>query len=187
MFFDIKNLEVAERGDYFVDTNVWYWITYVASKSFLAVRPQEYQLDHYPSFIEMALNSGSTLYYSPLTLVELASLIERSEWEIFKQFNSAGNCNLKSFRRDDAQRRGVIAELKTAWDAVTGMARPLPYIESGEMASNIMGILESALLDGYDAIYVWIMRECGVLNVISDDKDFKGVKGLNLYGCYKPR
>ena len=41
---------------YLIDTNVWFWFTYVASKQIiLPNHPSQYQIKEYPLFIESLL------------------------------------------------------------------------------------------------------------------------------------
>ncbi|MBD8625256.1 type II toxin-antitoxin system VapC family toxin [Pseudomonas sp. CFBP 13727] len=185
MFIDIKKQAPSEGESYFVDTNVWYWITYASSKTFTGNGPKGYQTEFYPNFIEQALDNKGTLYYSPLTLVELTRLIERSEFEIFKAYKKTPDATLKSFRRIGSERKAVIQELKSAWEQVQSLAKELPaHLELG-VADSIMKTVETNLVDGYDALYCHFMSENKVPNIITDDKDFKGIAGINLYSCYE--
>ncbi len=185
MFINIKK-QSPEKGDcFFVDTNVWYWITYAASKTFTGNGPKGYQAEFYPDFIEKALDNDGVLYYSPLTLVELTRLIEKSEFEIFKSYKNDPNISLKKFRKINNERRAVIKELKTAWTQIQSMAKELPAHLKQGVADSIMKTVENNLVDGYDALYYHFMNENSVMNIITDDKDFRDIDGINLFSCYE--
>lgn len=182
MFVDIKKAASPEGEKFFVDTNVWYWTTYIPSKEYVALKPDDYQTEHYPQFIEDALNNKSTLYYSPLMLAELAGLIERSELAIYRAFH--GEIKLKRFRSIKAERSAVIGEIRSAWETINQIASPLPANIDTEFSEKLLEITEKNLVDGYDALYYFVMRENGLQNIITDDKDFKGIPDINLYSCY---
>lgn len=185
MFVDIKGKEAPGEEKFYVDTNVWYWATYIPSKSFIAIPPKDYQAEHYPSFIESALNNNSELYFSPITLIELSNVIERAEWEIYKATHNDPTITQKNFRKIAAERRAVVKEIRAAWESISTMAKMLPTHIEEELSSQILNTLENEILDGYDALYFHIMKTNNIANIITDDKDFKGIKGVNLYGCYE--
>ena len=185
MYHDIRKVSPSGDDAFFVDTNVWYWCTYVASKSFIAKRPKDYQIENYPEFIESALNCGAKLYYSPLSLVELAGLIERSELAIFNAYHNDQETQLKRFRSIPKERGLVLAEIKTAWASIQSMANELPVTFKDDLSKNLMGTLESHGVDGYDAIYYQLMKEGDISKIITDDKDFRGIDHISLYSCYE--
>lgn len=185
MYHDIRKVSPGSDDAFFVDTNVWYWCTYVASKSFIAKRPKDYQIENYPEFIESALNCGAKLYYSSLSLVELAGLIERSELEIYKAYRNGQETQLKRFRSISQERKSVLAEIKTAWASIQSMASELPTIFKEDLSKNLMETLEGHGVDGYDALYYQLMKEKGISKIITDDKDFRGIDHISLYSCYE--
>jgi len=183
MFLDIrKPISIESGGKYFIDTNVWYWMTYISSKEFIANPPEEYQVETYPAFVEKALDENAELYYSPLILVELARLIERSEHAIYKRYN--GELSIKRFRKIAGERKAVIQEIKSAWDTIRSMAAPLAVSVDCAFSESLLDVIERYGLDGYDAVYCRAMEENGIINIITDDKDFRAVDGFKLYGCY---
>lgn len=186
MFKDIKIEKPQTDARFFVDTNVWYWMTYVASKSFVADEPLDYQTRYYPDFIEQVMNNKASLYYSPLTLVELTNLIERSEWKIHNHFKG-GNLKLKEFRKNDACRMDVIAEVTSAWSSVTSMAKPIELKVDEDLPSLFLDIVSKYKIDGYDALFFQAMKEAKISNVITDDKDFRNIDKdiIDVYTCYK--
>ena len=185
MYVDIRKVPPVSGDVFFVDTNVWYWATYIASKTFIVNRPKDYQVDTYPEFIESALNNGAKLYYSPLTLVELTGLIERSEFEIYKAYHGNPGFQFKRFRAMTKERQAVVDEVKTAWASIQGMANELPVKLECGMSENLITIIERHGVDGYDALYCHFMMENGISKIITDDKDFRNIDNLHLYSCYE--
>ncbi|PCC98989.1 PIN domain-containing protein [Halopseudomonas pelagia] len=185
MLRDIKNVSPGKGELFFVDTNVWYWMTYFASKSFVPKGPKQYQIENYPNFIEQAVNNKAVLYYSPLMLIELTSLIERAEFEIFKAFKNDQNFSFKRFRNDQHQRKVVIDELHLAWEQVRQLAIELPAKIGDDLECKVLDYLRNFNIDGYDSLYYYFMKQNNIVNIITDDKDFRGLDGIELYSCFE--
>lgn len=187
MLCDIRRIAPQEGEAFFVDTNVWYWMTYVAAKDFFPKGPKgpkDYQISEYPEFVEKAIENKASLYYSPLALVELAGLIERAEFEIFKLYENDPSFQFKRFRRDENQRKAVIREIQVAWGQVKQMASELPVQLGDGLDAEILDYLKSFNIDGYDGIYYFFMKKNNIYKIITDDKDFRGVEGVEVYACY---
>lgn len=73
--------DTPRAGDaFFVDTNVWYWLTYTRSR--LAYRkPKGYQVRDYPAYIKQARAAKAKLFTCGLCFSELANSIEKNEWK----------------------------------------------------------------------------------------------------------
>src|SRR6218665_1839346 len=100
------------KDRYFVDTNVWFWVTYCASNT---VQAKWYQLTYYPNFIENALNEGAKLFHSPLIFSELANIVENTELKIFNIGRNGEALTKKKFREIPEQRAKVLSEINSAW------------------------------------------------------------------------
>lgn len=158
---------------YFVDTNVWFWFTYCASKEInTSKKPRRYQIERYPEFIEKALDAGAKLFHCPLVFSELANVIERTEYDIFKSGNSCNNVSRKQFRAMQGERAKVIQEIKVAWKTVSSVSSCLDITLTERTAAQAMTCLESAPLDAYDAFYLQAMSSEGITKLITDDRDF---------------
>jgi predicted nucleic acid-binding protein len=185
MYFDIKNHQPTKDEKYFVDTNVWYWMTYVSSKEMkLPNEPREYQKECYPQFIQNLLDSEAELYFSPLILAELASVIEQSEFEIYKMFNPEERVNKKQFRKKPLERKNVIKEVKTAWSQITSMSKCIDTNVNKDFSERCLKLLEETQLDGYDSFYIDTALKFGIINIITDDKDFRTSPELAVYSTY---
>ncbi|WP_221293292.1 type II toxin-antitoxin system VapC family toxin [Stutzerimonas stutzeri] len=169
----ITTSKPAHTDKYFVDTNVWFWFTYCASREInTAHKPRRYQVERYPEFIERALDAGAKLFHCPLVFSELANVIERTEYDIFK----AGGSNLcvsrKKFRAIEGEREKVIKEIKMAWTTVNSISTCLDIRLNKQIVTPAMTCLESAPLDAYDAFYLQVMSSEGITKLITDDRDF---------------
>lgn len=184
MLINIKNANPAPDDSFFVDTNVWFWFTYAASKSFDNIDAKGYQETYYPEFIEKALNCGSKLHYSSLTLPEIAHAIERTELDIYNRYHPDATIGVKRFRKIPEERSVVIKEITTAWNTIKSMATEIPLSDGVNLSGSILSSLTQFTLDGYDAIYYVQMQENNLTNIITDDKDFKTIPDLKMYGTY---
>jgi predicted nucleic acid-binding protein len=170
---------------YFVDTNVWYWTSYVSSKTILAKEySNKYQLETYPQFIEKAINNGSTLCYSPLTLAELAHVIENAEHQLYMQQNVI-TIEKKVYRKITAQREKVLAEIEAAWAQVTAMATSIDTLINKKFVIDSIAVLKEGMLDAYDSFYIQLMRENQIDYLITDDYDFASLNKIMIVTANK--
>lgn len=171
--FNIINSRPIHTDKYFVDTNVWFWFTYCASKEINTPnKPRRYQVLRYPEFIEKALDAGAKLFHCPLVFSELANVIERTEYEIYKITNGNSGLSRKKFRTMKAERQKVISEIKMAWRTVNSISTCLDIKLGQQIVTPALACLESAPLDAYDAFYLQVMSSEGITSLITDDQDF---------------
>ncbi|WP_324051714.1 type II toxin-antitoxin system VapC family toxin [Aeromonas caviae] len=188
-FMNIRKIDPSKSNKerFFVDTNVWYWLTYVSSKQFLANPPSDYQTTIYPDFIEKVLQGGSELYYTQLTLVELANIIERAELAIYNAKIGSGEqkiSNIKKFRKIKDARTNVLNEIEVAWQSIKNIAKELPVNLHSGILPEFLSTIQSFKLDGYDVLYYQIMKNNNIKNIITDDKDFIHINDIDVYCCY---
>ena len=189
--FDISAIEPSANDVFFVDTNVWYWLTYASSKTFLdpSQEPQKYQTDSYPSFIQKAMDANSKLYYSPLSLAELANTIERKEYEIFDMFNATNNngqrVHRKKFRKIASERKGVVQEVDAAWAMITTIGNSLDCELTEKLSEDSLDTFKASMLDPYDSFFFEIMKLNGLNKIITDDIDFDSANGLEIFTANK--
>jgi predicted nucleic acid-binding protein len=163
------NRHIPARTDkIFVDTNIWFWITYAASKELSNTR---YQTRVYPEFIEKVLNEGASLYHCPLILSELANIIERTEWGIFKSSND-NELSRKQYRKIESEREKVMIEIESAWSAICEVSTCLDLHMNKKFADDSFIILSSSKLDPYDAFYFKLMEQENITQILTDDGDF---------------
>jgi predicted nucleic acid-binding protein len=170
---NISTSRPIHTDKYFVDTNVWFWFTYCASREINTTnKPRRYQLEKYPEFIEKALDAGAKLFHCPLAFSELANVIERTEYDIFKTCESGNVLTRKRFRSMQDEREKVISEIKMAWTTVNSLSTCLDISLDKDIVTSALTCLESAPLDAYDALYLQVMSSAGITKLITDDQDF---------------
>lgn len=178
---NIQGARPVHTDKYFVDTNVWFWFTYCASKEInTSSKPKRYQIEKYPEFIEKALDVGAKLFHCPLVFSELANVIERTEYDIFTGDGKNSGLTRKAFRKIEEERKKVIQEIKIAWATVNSVSTCLDVSLSQKTVPPAIAYLESAPLDAYDAFYLQVMSSEGISKLITDDRDFTvaGVESL---------
>lgn len=163
-----------KKGEaYFVDTNVWYWFTYVSSRKMaLPNHPQDYQLETYPKFIEDALTIGSKLCHSALTLAELANIIEMTELEIYRAKIDNQHFEKKEFRKIAASRKKVLNEIEVAWNTINSMSSCVDAKLDKKFANDSNNVMREGLVDPFDAFLIQTMRHNKIDYIITDDNDF---------------
>jgi len=176
---DIRSDVCQPEDIFFVDTNVWYWLTYSKANSpVLRNRPNPYQINDYPTYFQDAVVAGATLFCSGLSLSELAHCIERAECEIFK----GQRFPLKEFRRNHPNHRTqVVAEISSTWNQITSFANPLDLTIDHQITNAALLRLSTQLIDGYDLFLLETMQKHGVTQVITDDGDYGTVPGIQVF------
>jgi len=178
---DIRVDTPKAEDAFFVDTNVWYWMTYTRASQITWRRVAErYQLEHYPTYTTNALQAKAKIFKSGLTLAELTHLIEKTEFEIYVG-KSKAKMKIKEFRHFSAQRQQVTAEIEAAWMQVTSMADPLTLTIDTSTVNAALCSLQRDEVDGYDLFYLESMKKHGVVQIITDDSDFATVSGIQVF------
>lgn len=183
--FDIRSYQPVKTDLFFVDTNVWYWLTY-SRASMRINNPQNYQTKYYPKFTSSALNNGAQIYQSGLSLAELTHLIERSEFEIFASANpllfSCPKTFSKKFRYDyPVQRKQVISEIESIWAQISTLATPLSNLVDQKTCTDAVAALSTFYIDGYDLFIIDTMLKNNITSIITDDCDFASIKNIKMY------
>ncbi len=181
---DIQNDRPKISDRFLVDTNAWYWLTYVRSSQ-TSRPPKFYQIREYPRYLKSALKSQSELLWSGLSIGELAALIERSEYDIFCQINRLNpqSFSLKEYRHGYIQERinKVISETTIVWDLIRSFGNCLDTIINASTITQTIANLNIQAVDGYDALMVDAMNKAGINQVITDDIDFVTVPGITIF------
>lgn len=171
--FDISRTTPDQEDKYFLDTNVWYWLTYCGSKKFYSTRkPAPYQLKIYPNFVEKIQDEGAKIFHCPLTYTELANIIETAEYEEYLSKHSAiAKITKKEFRNIPTERKNVIKEIDTAWKAISSMSECLKLEIDNETINATHNFLSTSVLDSYDALFIHFMKAHNIRMLVSDDID----------------
>lgn len=160
---------------YFVDTNVWFWTTYLGSKLMMLPnkdKPEDYQMNDYPSYLQEVLTSGAELCHCPLTLTELANIIENTELKIYKKSINNEYFEKKEYRKITEERKKVLDEIDVAWSAINQMSTCIDVEIDKNFIENTRGILNEGRVDPFDSIFIQLMRNNKIDHVITDDHDF---------------
>jgi hypothetical protein len=169
---------------FLIDTNAWYWLAY--SRSQLTTRrPQDYQIRDYPGYIRAALGAQSALYWSGLSMAELSTLIERSEYDIFCRTHQRRSAQfpLKQYRHGQPQERAqqVIPEITAAWDLVETFGVCLESLVDQTAVTQAMADFSTQSVDGYDSLIIHSARLANIDQVITDDVDFVTVPNMTVF------
>ncbi len=179
--FGLNKSTPTHKDKFFVDTNVWFWFTYCASKEMAGLGVKRYQLYDYPEFIEKILDAGGKLYHCPLVYSELANVIEKTEYRIYVTENNDPDVSMKKFRKNKERRERFLKELDQAWKTVGAISNCIDVKLNSALVSHAGRVLSESVLDPYDAFYFNIMNLAGIENMITDDRDFTSVDVVGLY------
>lgn len=175
--FDIRNCRIPYDVPYYLDTNIWYWLTYPRVTFRNAIQLQK--ATDYTSFISNLQMKNVELCSTIFTYSELINIVERNEFDLVKtQYQ-----NKKHFRKDSDKRRDTVEIIANVLEQVDEFSTPdkvvqiLDYIK----AETLIQGLNSTLLDGNDLIVGMLTKENEIVNIISDDSDFGTLDGINLF------
>ena len=173
---DINADSPTATDTFFVDTNVWYWMTYPNAAT--AALPG--QLSDYPAFVNRALAAGARICCSGLSLAELSHLIEKTEREIYDK--SVGLIRAKEYRHNlPGERSRVVSEVEAAWGQVKSLSSPLDLNVDEKATDAALDRYRTEKLDGYDLFILETMKTHGMVQIITDDGDFATVAGIRVF------
>lgn len=172
---DINTDSPTATDAFFVDTNVWYWMTYPTAAA--AAFPG--QLD-YPAFVNRALAAGAKICHSGFSLAELSHLIEKTEREIYER--AVGAIRTKEYRHNlPGERSRVMSDVEAAWGQVKSLSSPLVLTLDEKTTDAALDRFRTEKLDGYDLFILETMKNHGVVQIITDDGDFATVAGIRVF------
>lgn len=176
---NVYNLDAftpSSDDSFFVDTNIWYWLTY--SKG---IPPKRAFLNKYNNFISLALGNDSTLFHSGLSLSELAHIIESTERKIHEQLINKV-IPTKEFRYNYPKERiAAVNEIETSWLQVESLAQQINLNICEPLTTICLKNMSVNTLDGYDLMIHESMIQSGIKNIITDDGDFTSIDGINVF------
>lgn len=180
---DLRNDNPKQDDTFLVDTNIWYWLTYTrASQS--GQPPVPYQSTDYPAYIAKAILKKAKLLRCGLSLIELASLIEKSEKDIFERTAgfSKGSLGLKVYRHNYlSERNNVVSEIQASWGQIKIMAAPIDLLLDEQTTEAILNKLGSQSIGGYDMPLLETIAKAGLIQIITDDGDFATVPDIQVF------
>ncbi len=164
-----------------VDTNVWLWQVYTNAPVSSSHAPDKIRA--YTPYLRQARQNGATLVYSGLVLAELAHVIEKTEWKIYKQ-RTGDRLKPKEFRHNKpVERTKVVEEVESAWMQVQALAVPIDLEVNEETTNAAMARFRAQALDGYDLLMIEAIGRAGAgqVKVITDDSDYATVPGIQVF------
>lgn len=180
---DLRRTPPKEGQRFLVDTNVWYWTTYTKASQ-ATRRPHEYQQRHYPHYLMRVLDAGGLLLHAATLLLELLSVIEAAEADLYFTANRPTSPELasrKGFRHAfPEQRKVVIDEVAAAWGQIESMSELQAMALDGAAMANLVAEMSLQEADAIDALLLRIARAEGV-PLITDDMDLATGEGVVVY------
>jgi hypothetical protein len=195
-FINLDNFRPERTHRYFFDTNVWYWC---CAQSLRVSTGRQYQTSKYPNFYESILNAGARVYYSTVSFVELANVIERNEYNSYVE-ESGSDISRKDFRTMNGVRDGMRMQLKAAWtsiknngaqpiqnDVITGFDQALMkcYLElygaSGIGPYDILMALQASKEAAKDDDIYFVTDDCDFSVLRGSGLSFNVVSANNSY------
>lgn len=159
----------------FVDTNVLLFSAYAGATTGLA-RPEQEKVDRYLRYLGRLKQLNATLVLFPTTLIEMANVIERCEYEETcysdgVQPYSRGN-NLKDYRRRREFRQAVSSAVGASWSEIQRGAQFTDVELTTEICKQAAEIATNCAIGMMDAIHLSLMGAKKISCVLSDDIDF---------------
>ncbi len=174
---DILSDRPQQSDIFLVDTNVWVFQTDSNPGTSPRTAP-------YGAYLKAARQKGSTPAYSGLTLAELAHVIERTEYEIYKKAHEL-ELTIKEFRHNyPSERSKVVNLLQTAWMEIQSLAVPLEELTIDESTTNAaLARFQTQALDGYDLFMLEAIHKAnpGQVKILTDDMDYATVPNIQLF------
>jgi len=174
---DIRNDVDIEGKSFYVDSNVWFWV----SSNWGYQSAGLYQIEYYPNFINEAVEK-SRLFTSIINIIELSHLIEKTRCDIYnREINR--KLTLKEYRYNHPDKReettGII---KSSWECLSSMAKVLrTEFDEKDDIDQAIEIMKRSQIDSYDSLIFQTMEKNNIKNVISDDGDFATISGMNVF------
>ena len=177
MYIQQINKLSPKNQKFFVDTNIWIFQSYISGILFDENKNEKSAA--YSDFIQKVLDSGCQLFTSSLCLSEIGHVIEKKFFKIYKMENPS--VTLKQFRAITQKRNEIISIVKSIWEEINSLSTIIDFSVTKKAGDNMLEKLQEAPLDTYDAQYLLIMEDNKITNILTDDKDFRSVSGIDIY------
>lgn len=172
---DLRKDSPKAEDQFFVDTQVWYWMTFGRT-----LQPT-YQTHRYPNYILSAIRHGATLYQGGFSLAELIHVIEKQHYDD-KVATASIQETFKEFRYAYPKEYEAIAEeVMTMWEQIKTIAKPANLTINVSASTLAAFMLRETRLDGYDLFLLQAMQNAGLQYIITDDIDFSTVPSITVF------
>jgi hypothetical protein len=158
-----------------VDSNVWFWMTYLGSGL-----GNEWRARVYPAYVKAARKAKARLLRCGISLAELAHGIERAEFDVFEKTHP--QVHAKEFRHNYvAERAAIVTDVQNSWRIVKSMASPVSLAVDERATDAALQAFQAQNLDGHDLFMVEAMETAGVHQVLTDDGDYSTVPNIQVF------
>jgi hypothetical protein len=199
---DITTDTPQPDDSFLVDTNVWLWQTYsrfsapqltrsdfarfsdsVPQKARADAEKAQKKIAKYIPYIKKARVAEAKIFYSGLILAELTHIIEKAEYEIYKNKASI-RLDIKEYRHNRPnERANVIDEVKSVWSQVEAIGISADLTIDDRSTQSALSRLQTQALDGYDLFLLEAISNAGSgqIQVLTDDMDYATVAGIQVF------
>ena len=120
-----------------------------------------------------------------LNVTELINVTERNEYKIYKAVNHS-SISFKQYRILSNEREKYKSELDTMMLQIkTTYAQKFHIVDiSEQIIDEYRKNILNNVCDVFDYIIINYLKEKGITNFISDDKDYLSIDGISLYTTY---
>lgn len=163
---------------FFLDTNVLYWYTY---PRFLEPGQLTPTAQIYYNFIDNLTAAGNPLVTSIYNLTELLNVIEKNEYDIYRNLHSEIPITRKDFRKMSDERDKVGKIMRTSLNNVKEICTVVDFNFNQTIVNSFVNDFINHRCDVFDYT---ILKNCictQCLNIISDDSDFSTMEKITLY------
>lgn len=171
-----KNNMTVQQSNILLDTNIIYWLTYAAKRSFpTSLSPKQYQTKEYPEIIDTLLSQENNLFYSRFSIPELFHIIAKVE----SSLDGVEQREIKKWLRKKG-RTIVSSEMEKVLEELNSLSSILNHRCNQLSPNDFITLYNQVFLDGYDLFIVHDMHNAGLDHIVTDDIDFISVDSLNV-------
>lgn len=197
---DIRDLnidKISKNMVFAVDTNIFIWMYYQDIIQHAEQIDEEnvkegnkdntpYQLLIYPSFIKNLYKNKNRLCTTVINLNEFCNVIERKQFDLYRESTHNWNLKFKSFRKIVPERELYQRRVKQCFRKLRKHYTDIFSIKQTiNRTYDFINEIPNMKCDIADFTVIEYLKSIGITNFISDDKDFETVDGITLYTTYK--
>ncbi len=176
---DISQDSPRQTDKIFIDTNIWLMVANPYPTLSLGGNAGKVRV--YSDFVNACIKANTPLFTLSLVLSELAHVIEKTNFDIFKQKNNL-HLTSKDFRHNYPQeRQSVIQDVEGAWEIVNNLSVVLETQVDSSVCSNAINLFKTLPLDGYDLFFLENLKMNGINQILTDDADYSTIPGIQVF------
>lgn len=176
---DVHN--ISSDNIFAIDTNILYFLH--SGYSFQPGSNIYNKFIIYSNFVGDLLLRGNTLCVSVANMQELCHVIEKKEFERYRNTHhySPSNFSLKQFRSISSERTRVKSKLQLIYNQITQTYIVYSIRLSETKLQDFLSTYDSFRYDPIDYLFAENCLDEGVDSIITDDHDFQKDTRLNIY------